>query len=708
MTIEQGNGHDSPLVTLSGQSMRLSRPGAVVMLWAVSRARIQRFETARFREVHDELLQLLEDSLGSCSSADVATAWVEVAESSWWSSDLDGANPPTSSEVAQLNVTGGLSFRVAQKLSDDKYCKQVVSELLELLPHDDSRADLLAGLWLDELVEPHAIEAPVSWPGLLDSDLASGRHALADTASAEDWDTFFELLSEEGENRLNTWRPGGHSWSTPLHQAARAGSDEQVVKRLLDLGSWRDITDREGRTPLDVALLEGHHELTELLAPRSVTSVDLAHRRCIQTHLADLLRSIIDLPLARYRVPQVAVIADLSMPLHFDIPHRGQTLILEFDGLELLVEDRRSVLTDESTGYRVGASGILDSWPLQTVDPPTTAEPDAGPEVAGTPPDTPPPAIDDDVHDSSSSETEHTSRSLDLRAITSAMSDYGDAFFAVVPRDLLDRFVESPEAKAPGIAITCSDFAKGRRWEQVLQCGTASELLGRTSGMRPWTYLLYVTSTFRSSAPDDSLASCLRQEVQSGLGPDGNHEFLAANRAQLRESVIERWGAIHDLAADHSVQPQRPGVRVTASGHARTDIVDLPRSTVYGPKRETLPPSKIYQPPIRLYLNHARGKGLAEWDGHTVVMKAGSTCSEVPLRSMPVHVQRIRDELLSSGALVERKHHLLLTRDVEFDKPSNAAAIVTGTSVNGKLLWVDKWGWSINDFLAKDQNGDRT
>lgn len=709
MTVAHDSGHDSPLITLSGQAMDLSRSSAVVMLWAISRARIQRFETARFREVHDELLQLLEDSLGGCSSAEVASAWVEVARSSWWSSDIDWANPPTPLEVAQLNSTGGLAFRVAQKLSDDKYCRQVVSELLALLPDDDSRADLLAGLWLDELVEPHASEAPISWPGLLDSDLASGKHALADAASAGDWDTFFGLLSEEGEELINTWRPGGHSWSTALHHAARAGADEQVVRRLLDLGSWREITDRQGCTPLDLALLEGHHELTELLAPRSLTSVDLAHHRCIQWHLADLLGSVVDLPATRYRVPQVAIIAELPSPLHFDIPHRGQTLVLEFDGLELLVEDRRSVLADESMGYRLGALGVLDSWPLNTVDSPATAKPETGPEITGTPPESEPAPGDYEVHDSSNSVTESVSKPLDLQSIASAMSDYGDAFFTVVPRDLLDQFVELPEANAPGIAITCSDFAKGRRWEQVLQCGSASELVGRTSGMRPWTYLLYITSIFRSSNLDDSLARCLRQEVQSGLGPHGNDEFLAANRAQLREAAMERWGAIHALAADHSVEPQRPGVRVTASGHTRPDIVDTSRSTVYGsPKKETLQPSTVYQPPIRLYLNHARGKGIAEWDGHTVVMKAGSTCSEVPLRSMPIHVQRIRDEMLSSGALVERKRHLLLTRDVEFDKPSNAAAIVTGTSVNGKLLWVDKWGWSINDYLRKDQNGDHT
>lgn len=675
----------------------------MVALWGISRARIQRFETARFRDVRDELEQLLEDSLGAGAGGELATAWVEIAKSSWWSSDVDSASRLTSSEVAQLNVSGGLAYRVAQKLSDDEVCRGAVQELLSPLPEGRARADLLAGLWLDELVEPHTGDVSETWPGLLDVDLAGGNHALADTASAGDWDRYFEILDEEEASLVNSWRPGGYSWSTPLHQAARSGADEQVVRRLLDLGAWRELPDRDGRTPLEIALFEGHGHLADLLAPPSRSSSELARHRCLQHHLADLLGTIIDLPPARYRVPLIPVIAELGKPMTFDIASLGRRLVLEIDGPELLVEDHRTVGDEESIVYLIDATGVIDSVPgadsvqqTQEEAPDLPGEEDARPQSAqeATEPDTAPTSVTADSG---------PDRRPSMGSITSVMSDYGDAFFTVVPHDQLAQFTESPEASAPGIAITCSDYSKGRRWEHVALCGSARELLGKTPNGRQWTYLLYVTSIFRYDKPDAALVECLQQQAFSGSGPDKNPGFLATHRGRLGERTVARWAAIDSLAVDNEVAPQRPGARPGESQQPQSPVGATPRGIHSGPKRQTWESGRRYEPPVRLYLNHIRGKAVAEWDGDSLVMRAGSTCSEISLRSMPRHVHRIREELLASGALVERKGHLLLTRDHSFDKSSNAASIVTGTSVNGKLEWVDKWGKSINDYLNEQR-----
>lgn len=706
MDVATASEEGSPLSDMNGQQLKLSAAASVVALWGISRARIQRFETARFRDVQDELEQLLEDSLGASTRPELADAWIEITKSSWWSSDFDSGSPLTSSEVAQLNVSGGLAYRVAQKLSNDELCRTAVQELLTALPDGQAQADLLAGLWLDELIEPHTDDASEMWPGLLDVEECVGNHALADTASAGDWDRYFEILDEEEVNLVNSWRPGGHSWSTPLHQAARLGTDEQVIKRLLDLGAWKELSDRDGRTALEIALFEGHGHLADLLAPRSRTSTELALHRCLQYHLADLLATIVDLPPQRYRVPQIAVLAELDKPMTFEIAKLGRKLVLELDGPELLVEDNRMVGDKESTVYLIDATGVVDSgprrdpvWQAEGADAEQSREIDTDSQPAQNTIELADPSVPD-VADSD------PGRRPSSRSITSVMSDYGDAFFTVVPQDEIGQFMESPEAKTPGIAITCSDFTKGRRWEYVGICGSARDLLGSTPNNRQWTYLLYVTSIFRHRMSDTALVECLRQQASSGVGPDQNAGFLATHRSRLGERVVARWTAIATLAAENGVAPQRPGVREVESLPRQSPVGATPRYIQTGPKRETWESRKRYEPPIRLFLSHTRGKAFADWDGNSLVMKEGSTCSEISLRSMPRHVHRIREELLADGTLAQRKRHLILTRDYPFDKPSNAASIVTGTSVNGKLEWVDKWGKSINDYL-EEQNVPR-
>ena len=128
----------------------------MVILWGISRARIQRFETARFRDVRDELEQLLQDSLGDGADNQLADAWIEAAKSSWWSSDIDRGSTLTPVDVERLNLSGGLSYRVAQELSDDDLCREAVLQLLASLPEGKQRDELLAGLWLDELIEFHS------------------------------------------------------------------------------------------------------------------------------------------------------------------------------------------------------------------------------------------------------------------------------------------------------------------------------------------------------------------------------------------------------------------------------------------------------------------------------------------------------------------------------------------------------------------------
>lgn len=72
---------------------------------------------------------------------------------------------------------------------------------------------------------------------------------------------------KEFATTVNTWRFGGQSWFTPLHQAAWHGAPASVVTELLARGAWKSLRTADGRRAVDIAADRGHKHLLDLLEP---------------------------------------------------------------------------------------------------------------------------------------------------------------------------------------------------------------------------------------------------------------------------------------------------------------------------------------------------------------------------------------------------------------------------------------------------------
>ena len=100
---------------------------------------------------------------------------------------------------------------------------------------------------------------------LLSSASAEGRHLALTMASDFGHVEIVRLLLDSGENP-NRYNPvGGHSHTTPLHQAAGSGHEE-VVRLLVERGARLDMRDILWQaTPADWARRAGQTEIEAYL-----------------------------------------------------------------------------------------------------------------------------------------------------------------------------------------------------------------------------------------------------------------------------------------------------------------------------------------------------------------------------------------------------------------------------------------------------------
>ena len=90
----------------------------------------------------------------------------------------------------------------------------------------------------------------------------------------------------------------------------------------------------------------------------------------------------------------------------------------------------------------------------------------------------------------------------------------------------------------------------------------------------------------------------------------------------------------------------------------------------------------------------ASARGLPTAEGFVVLKGSKIASSEVP--STPPVVRRRREAIIADGSVVD----LTLTKDVLFNSPSLAAAVVLGRSANGQVEWKLKGGTTLKDTQA--------
>jgi SAM-dependent methyltransferase/predicted DNA-binding transcriptional regulator AlpA len=88
--------------------------------------------------------------------------------------------------------------------------------------------------------------------------------------------------------------------------------------------------------------------------------------------------------------------------------------------------------------------------------------------------------------------------------------------------------------------------------------------------------------------------------------------------------------------------------------------------------------------------------------GSKFEVDAGAQARSKATASLSASNQRLREQLINDGLLVERSGHLELTERYLFDSPTAAASTLTGTNTNGLISWMDDQGRTLKQLTADD------
>jgi len=165
------------------------------------------------------------------------------------------------------------------------------------------------------------------WEGITTSSTLKApelaiRHNLANAAKMYQWDAVFKILDSH-PSLVNSWRPDGLSFYTPLHQAAYSGAALLTINGLIQRGAWRSLLNSQGERPVDIAKRKGYDELIPLLETEYHMHMDTQPLLQIEAHFHALIKQRVEKLVNKenLRLPQLSILLELKKPkMWFPVP----------------------------------------------------------------------------------------------------------------------------------------------------------------------------------------------------------------------------------------------------------------------------------------------------------------------------------------------------------------------------------------------------
>ena len=244
----------------------------------------------------------------------------------------------------------------------------------------------------------------------------------------------------------------------------------------------------------------------------------------------------------------------------------------------------------------------------------------------------------------------------------------------VFPRSLIQKVRTLPEYKKPGVYLLCG--TPGEDGVSTLYIGEGDPVASRIDQHHAkkdfWTWGVFFTS---------SDAALNKVHIQ----------YLEAELVRLAQEAKR-------VNLDNGNTPQKPSLSASdeaeAGGFLANMLGILPLLGINAFERAPKP--EAHEQILHLTQKEVDGKGYEATSGFVIRADSKARKKEQPSIAPTIHERRAT--LLASGGLVADGEVLRLTQDCLLNSPSAAAAMLLGGTANGRALWKDGKGRSMNDL----------
>ena len=167
----------------------------------------------------------------------------------------------------------------------------------------------------------------------------------------------------------------------------------------------------------------------------------------------------------------------------------------------------------------------------------------------------------------------------------------------------------------------------------------------------------------------------------------------------LEASLVELANKAKRCDMDNANAPQKPELgiadKIAAEGFLGNMLQCLP---VIGVRFFDEPPTSRASTRGVLVLQGSNGVDAKGYNGPEFIVLEGSKIAKNERPSILPRLAAQRHRLLQSGVLSEEGDALVFTQDYAFNSPSSAAGVCLGGNANGRDVWKDASGRSLNEM----------
>lgn len=263
----------------------------------------------------------------------------------------------------------------------------------------------------------------------------------------------------------------------------------------------------------------------------------------------------------------------------------------------------------------------------------------------------------------------------------------------IAPRTSLEALKQRPESSRTGVYILIGEDSDspGRLCIYVGESDSViSRIISHDVVKDFWhTVVLFVSK-------DENLTKAHVRWIEARLIELG----LAARRAKLFNKKEEGGGSLPE--ADAAEMSEFLDQIRLVLGSLGFDVF-APLSSARPPTIETPQPDV---PTFKLENEDHGYDATARVVGELLVVAKGSIARKVEIPALQPTYKVLRAALLANGVLVDKGDRLEFSQDYGFKSPSQASAVVSGSTINGRKVWVRDDGTSYADWETENADDE--